>query len=687
MGIKKTLGGDRLGSGRKMTQELHGFGRSSHNVSKTMRTDQAIGTVVPAWCQLGTTGTTFYIDIEAKTRTLPTNGPIFASMKHQIDVFVIPIRLYVGALHNNMLGIGLNMKDVKFPTFSIQSRTPATNVDVHTNIQQISQDSLLAYLGVRGIGQSATPIIREAMVQKVTQGLFVLGYWDIYKNYYANKQEGIGYVIGGSSGQVTYLALYNDSRTFQLLAQGSSGTWDKSYEIRSNTGTIPAFRSALIATVPKANSKDEAWEIATKNVILYKDKSTKALYVWNQSDWAIRWDGKSKQLRLYSKAGTGTDAGISTVANAESYQISRDSIQINEFELKEIDNARMTILKKAPEYSTPLNMNIEIPQAPYSYSYNTADNNNGNGVFIGNASWFNQAGLGLRTFLSDRFNNWLSTEWIDGTNGINEITAIEIVDNKLSMDALILQKKIFDMLNRVAISGGSYNDWQEAVYGVKVARMAESPIYMGGASYEIVFSEVVSNSSSGDEPLGTLAGRGVETNKKGGRSLRIKCEEPSLIMALSSYVPRVDYSQGNKWWTRLETMDDLHKPNLDAIGFQELITDEFCAIDTVSPAGGSPTYRSVGKQVSWQEYMTDVNETYGDFAVGGSLDWMAFNRVYEYEVTLGTGKLTNATTYIDPTMFNVAFADAELSAKNLWSQIAFNVTARRVMSAKQIPNL
>ena len=96
---------------------------------------------------------------------------------------------------------------------------------------------------------------------------------------------------------------------------------------------------------------------------------------------------------------------------------------------------------------------------------------------------------------TDRFNNWLSTEWIDGTNGINEITAIQITDNKLSMDALIIQKKIFDMLNRVAISGGSYNDWQEAVYGVKVARMAESPIYMGGASYEIVFSEVVSQRS------------------------------------------------------------------------------------------------------------------------------------------------------------------------------------------------
>ena len=122
--IRKTLGGDRLGSGRKMTQEMHGFGRSSHDVGMVFRTDQAIGPIVPAYCQLGTTGTTFYININAKTRTLPTNGPIFGTLKHQIDVFMVPIRLYVGALHNNMLGIGLNMQDVKLPQLSLRSKTP-----------------------------------------------------------------------------------------------------------------------------------------------------------------------------------------------------------------------------------------------------------------------------------------------------------------------------------------------------------------------------------------------------------------------------------------------------------------------------------------------------------------------------------------------------------------------------------
>ena len=138
-------------------------------------------------------------------------------------------------------------------------------------------------------------------------------------------------------------------------------------------------------------------------------------------------------------------------------------------------------------------------------------------------------------------------------------------------------------------------------------------------------------------------------------------------MALSSYVPRVDYSQGNKWWTRLETMDDLHKPNLDAIGFQELITDEICALDTQIDPSGKIIYKSAGKQVSWQEYMTDTNETFGDFAVGGALDWMAFNRSYNFSNK--EKGVTDITTYIDPVKFNVAFANAKLSAKTCGAKL------------------
>ena len=46
----------------------------------------------------------------------------------------------------------------------------------------------------------------------------------------------------------------------------------------------------------------------------------------------------------------------------------------------------------------------------------------------------------------------------------------------------------------------------------------ETPTFEGGVSQEIVFQEVVSNSAAGDEPLGTLAGRGVRRYAKYGRT-------------------------------------------------------------------------------------------------------------------------------------------------------------------------
>ena len=79
------------------------------------------------------------------------------------------------------------------------------------------------------------------------------------------------------------------------------------------------------------------------------------------------------------------------------------------------------------------------------------------------------------------------------------------------------------MLNRIAVSGGSYRDWQEAVYGVRVSRAAESPIYVGGYASEIVFDEVVSTSAfesggTGQEPLGSLAEGAAKPQNEVGKT-------------------------------------------------------------------------------------------------------------------------------------------------------------------------
>lgn len=671
MAITKTLGGERLGSGNKINVKLHGFNRSSHNIGQLFKTDQAIGTLVPYFCDIGLNGTTYNIDLTTKIRTLPTNGPIFGRLKHQIDVFHAPIRLYIRVLHNNALGIGMKMQNVKLPIMTIRANQPDMTKD-DLNSQQVSQDSLLAYLGIRGLGRSKT---KKTSFVRTFPAIFMLMYWDIYKNYYANKQEEVGYVIQGNSvmpwDEVT---IYNNTNEEQTTIDNSNG-WQFTGTYDLTAGWNITFHS----TTNQINLRENI-----RNTKLTRIIGGNRIY---EDILGLNWDINEindSTIQIVYKANTGTWTLTGGGATAPIIKWGKEKLTLTKFELSNIDDMREAILA-APKTS-PFNITTSGIALPYSPCITSATINETNNQ--GSGCWFNQAGLGIKTYLSDRFNNWLSTEWIDGEGGITDISSVDVSDGMLKMDALILAKKIYDMMNRIAVSDGTYQAWQEVVYDEKALRIAESPMYVGGMSSEIVFDEVVSNSATeinGEvSPLGTLAGRGAERMARGGNSIKIKVREPSMIMIIGSFTPRVDYSQGNKWWNRLQTMNDFHKPNLDGIGFQELITDEMAAFDTEVNDDGTLVYKSAGKQVSWQEYMTNVDQSYGSFSAYRELAHMAMNRNYEHD---NTGAISDLTTYIDPTKFNVAFADAKLSAKNIWVQCAIDCIVRRKMSAKQIPNL
>lgn len=680
--MKKTLGGERLRSESKMEVYLPNFGRSSHNVGKIIRTTQACGTIVPYWCQIGLDGTTFYIDITTKVKTMPTTGPVFGSFKHQIDVFVIPIRLYIAALHNNALGVGLNMSKVLLPRFLVYSANTSI-YENDTNRGHVNPSSLLSYLGIKGFGHS-----KVNQYLRSFPAIFNLAYWDTFKNYYANKQEEYAYVITGVN------------HTWKSISVGSGVSWSKTWTENKST----AYKIEPTADKPKYIKiefdenvlPDEVNEIQFLTNIPGSTQKLNELtrlgdsFVFERTDpeaLGIKApDNPRKATKVYAyKVKQSIQIAYNMDATGENLITMPDNqkIKLTQFQLKNIDDERSKILA-APSTSAYTISNLTMP---YGAATATLDlpNYDRSKTYHSSNAWYSQAGLAVKTYLSDRFNNWLNTEWIDGTTGgINAITAVDVSDGKLTMDALILQKKVFNMLNRVAITDGTYQAWREATYGIRSATLPESPIFCGGMQSEIAFDEIVSNSATDEEPLGTLAGRGIATMYKSGKGLKIKCTEPSMIMALGSITPRIDYSQGNKWWTRLQNMDDFHKPTLDAIGFQELITDEMAAWNTETTGQEEVTYQSIGKQPSWIEYTTDVNETYGEFAAGMPLSFMCLNRVYE-ESTNGT--ISNASTYIDPTIYNNIFAESRLSSQNFWVQVAFDVTARRVMSAKQIPNL
>lgn len=570
MSITKNIGGDRIGSGAKMNVEMKTYSRSTHDLGYVWRNTQSPGTLVPFMSILGLPGDTFDIDLFADVMTHPTVGPLFGSFKLQMDIFTCPIRLYIAALHNNKLGIGMDMKKIKLPVLNVIGnaaiRNSISDEILNENVQHVSSSSLLAYLGLRGFGQSKDV---EEPYEFTTQynALPILGYWDIFKNYYANKQETNAYVIEGQ------------------------GNWQPN-------------KNAEITPFPLSNI-----DLMRENIL---KAPSSVPYIINHANSGLPYQNLVKRI------------------------------------------------------------SIDIP---------------GQGTTDGNACVFAQSGLAIKTYQSDLFNNWINTEWIDGENGINTITAIDVSSGLLNLDTLNLSKKVYDMLNRIAISGGSYEDWLETVYTHDYVARAESPVYQGGMSQEVVFQEVVSNSATADEPLGTLAGKGrlAEGSKKGGK-ITIRLDEPSYIIGIVSLTPRVDYSQGNNWDIySLKTMDDLHKPALDGIGFQELITEQMAWWDTTIDDKNNFTRKSAGKQPAWINYMTNYSKTYGNFAIPDNEMFMTLNRNYEW--VEGETRIEDLTTYIDPRKYNGIFADESLDSMNFWVQISNNITARRKISAKIIPNL
>ena len=98
--------------------------RSTFDRSHSLKTSFNVGDIVPFFIdEVALPGDTFDIDLEANVLTHPTSGPLFGSYKLQLDVFEAPIRLYNSLMHNNMLGIGLDINRVKLPIIQLSFGT------------------------------------------------------------------------------------------------------------------------------------------------------------------------------------------------------------------------------------------------------------------------------------------------------------------------------------------------------------------------------------------------------------------------------------------------------------------------------------------------------------------------------------------------------------------------------------
>lgn len=704
--IEKTIGGDRLGSGNKMKTYLHNYERSTHDLGNVVRTTMAPGVLYPVWKELCQNGDTWELDLATLVRTVPAIGPLFGTYKMQIDVFEVPIRLYNGVLHNNWTRIGMDMAKVKMPKVIMQGlwidHDSQTFEDFNT--YQISSSSLWAYCGLRGIGDVVNATSNEHKITREVQCVPILAYWDIFKNYYSNKQEKKAFVIDVKTTQNEAALL---QKATQWLNIRNRLTQRKLKFAETSATTTPVRNNQVkFEEQPRVDNQTFTFEW-NNNIVLGMTNGPVAILMDttdptnifgttigdNTYNTILENDNNSITVQFKNLTATTQTTWLLIGLEWNTANNEKGTIDIKDFDLDNIDKMRMEILK-----SSDLGTTFYINSA-----------NQGNGLYPYKAiydittqyhshSRYKMVGLGLKTYQSDLYNNWLSSEWIDGINGINQITAVDTSQGSFNIDALNLAHKVYNMLNRIAVSGGTYQDWQEAVYGEETTRMAESPIFCGELACNIQFEEVVSTAdtqtdAAGDQPLGSLAGKGVVTNVRGGK-VDIHIKEPSYIMCIASITPLIDYNQGNDWdIMELESLNDIHKPALDQIGFQNLMLEQAVWWGKYYDMQDNKWKdNAVGKIPAWINYMTNVNKTYGDFAKDNELGFMCLNRRYEYGQSLFNGTsqvipVRDFTTYINPTKYNNQFADTSLDAQNFWVQIGFNAIARRKMSAKIIPNL
>lgn len=652
MTLIKNIGKNTLGDNNKTSVRLHSYNMSNHDLSFVFRNTQSPGTLVPFMKIVAQKGDVFDIQLINKTLTHPTVGPLFGSYKLQHFIFSCPIRLYNSWLHNNRTGIGMKMSDIKFPTFShyaVVLKQDENGKPIYEG-KMTNPSSLLNYLGFKG-----TRLNKEyagsAPIATSQNAIPYLAYWDIFKNYFANKQEENFYFVGVGETIRDYTVTLDSGR----------------YEVTNGEKT----RALISATTSiQGNGIITDWGKFWENCIITLEQTTNGKKEFTGTELATTVNTATITLDKLNTATEGPNAILVKITNNN-----QNGIRLVSAPLENLDKIRDEIL------ACPGNQafNINGAQAGLPFS----------DVF-GGSDWktqYPQYQLAVKTYDSDIYQNWVNTDWIDGTNGINEISAVNVADGKLTMDALNLAQKVYNMLNRIAISGGTYRDWLETVYttGQYIER-PESPIFEGGMTQYIEFDEVVSQAATEEEPLGTLAGRGKNTRQKGSGRIHFKVSEPSYVIGICAITPMIDYSQGNDWDVMsLKTMDDLHKPALDGIGYQDSLNQYRAWWTAETQVDSSVFNTAAGKTVAWIDYMTNFNKTFGNFASGQSESFMCLNRNYEENETLE--EIEDLTTYIDPSKHNEIFADTNIDAMNFWVQTAVNCQVRRCISAKQIPNL
>ena len=412
MSIIRTLGKNTLGDNNKMKVAMRDYDMSTHDISTVFRSSMGVGMLVPFCKILCQKGDIIDLELINKTLSQPTLGPLFGSFKLQHFMFFGGFRLYNSWLHNNRTGIGMKMSDIKLPMMIANTIGVAT--EAHTDI---STSALYKYLGWSKSRRKGS----EAIGGVFKNGVPLLLYLDIFKNYFANTQEENFYMLKGA-GNVTL----NISDTYQSSDDGY-------YKIGTDQYSVHFTKTTTIETDIPANDYQRFWDSITVRVLL-SDGGYRTTTLGLLTTNAL-----TKKIILNNAPADP----YATILQFQTTQATASFVKtkMGQYDLQVLDQIRDVILHKKGNETLIISGNTMGADRNGSPELN---------IFIKDLidSQSNKlGGMMLKTYDSDIFNNWIKKEWAEGTGSITDRTTIDVSDGQLTMDMLNLQTRGNDVKN------------------------------------------------------------------------------------------------------------------------------------------------------------------------------------------------------------------------------------------------
>ena len=159
-------------------------------------------------------------------------------------------------LNHCKVKIGLNMSQIKLPQVSLTCFPTRLNEETQYNVLQPS--SLLTYLGITAVGRNNT---ENSTSFRSFNAVPIIAYFDIFKNYYANKQEENFYLMDYSNLITTVTAM--------SAPTGGTSLWSTSTPDRINQNLPDDSNNCLYTTLKDEIGQEEFESLCTITTNIY----------------------------------------------------------------------------------------------------------------------------------------------------------------------------------------------------------------------------------------------------------------------------------------------------------------------------------------------------------------------------------------------------------------------------------